>query len=62
MEDHLKETHLNYKGCPYNVMIEWETRKTSREPLKIIATDNSVTCAIYDKNKNFTRNKRVEKI
>ena len=33
----LKPGHNDYKGSPYNVMIEWETGETTSEPLNIIA-------------------------
>ena len=34
-------------------MIEWETGEITSEPLKIIAADDPVTCAIYSKNNNL---------
>jgi hypothetical protein len=37
-----------YKGSQCNVLIEWENGEiTSSEPLKVIAADDPVTCAIY---------------
>ena len=34
-------------------MVEWETGEITSEPLKIIAVDDPVTCAIYGKNNNL---------
>jgi Reverse transcriptase (RNA-dependent DNA polymerase) len=36
-----------YKGSQCNVLIEWENGEITSEPLKIIAADDPVTCAIY---------------
>jgi hypothetical protein len=36
-----------YKGCTYNVQVEWENGEITFEPLLIIAADDPVTCAIY---------------
>ena len=36
-------------------MIEWETGEFSREPITIIATDDTITCVIYAKNRKYTR-------
>jgi hypothetical protein len=35
------------QGSKYDLMIEWENREITKEPLKVIATDDPVTCAIY---------------
>jgi hypothetical protein len=35
------------RGSQYDLLIEWENGEISKEPLKIIAADNPVTCAIY---------------
>ena len=56
-EGSLERNHPNYKGCPYNIMIEWETGEISREPLIIIAADDPVICAIYTNNKNLLETK-----
>ena len=45
----LKPGDKDYKGSNYNVMIEWETGEITSEPLKLIAADDPVTCAIYAK-------------
>jgi hypothetical protein len=37
----------DWKGSKYNVLVEWEARDTTYEPLKAIATDDPVTCAEY---------------
>ena len=37
------------KGTKYNVMVEWETRDITNEPLSLIAADDPVTCAEYAK-------------
>ena len=34
-------------------MIEWETGKTSTEPLSLVAADDPVTCAEYAKQNNL---------
>jgi hypothetical protein len=49
----IKPGHPDYKGSPYNVMIEWETGETTAEPLQLIAADDPVTCAIYAKENNL---------
>jgi hypothetical protein len=36
-----------YKGCTYNVQVEWENGEITFEPLSTIAADDPVTCAIY---------------
>mmetsp|Transcript_22842 Transcript_22842/g.34620 ORF Transcript_22842/g.34620 Transcript_22842/m.34620 type:complete len:658 (+) Transcript_22842:2551-4524(+) len=46
-EGPLRTNHPNYKGSLYNVRIEWEDSSITSEPLGIIASDDSVTCAIY---------------
>ena len=49
----INQGHPSYKGSRYNLMIEWETGEIASEPLKIVAADGPVICAIYGKNKNF---------
>jgi hypothetical protein len=39
----------DYKGSKFNVMVEWENRETTMEPLSVIAADDPVTCAISAK-------------
>ncbi len=48
-EGPLQPTNPSYKGSKYNIMIEWENREITSEPLTIIAADNPVTCTIYAK-------------
>ena len=50
----LKKGDPNYNGSLYNVMIEWETREITEEPLSIIAQDDPVTCAAYAKQHNLS--------
>ena len=52
-EGPLSQSHPNYKGSKYNVMIEWENGEITSEPLSMIAADDPVTCAIYAKEKNL---------
>ena len=47
----LSKKDSDYKGCLYNVMIEWERGETTKEPLSSIAADDPATCAVYA-NKN----------
>ena len=42
----LQQSHPNYKGSQYNVLIEWENGEVTNEPLTIIAKDDPVTCAL----------------
>ena len=49
----LKPNHLDYVGATYNVMIEWENRETSSEPLRKIAAEDPVICALYAKAHNL---------
>jgi hypothetical protein len=36
-----------YKGSKCDVLLEWENGKTTNEILKVMCTDNPVTCSIY---------------
>ncbi|GAX27530.1 hypothetical protein FisN_UnNu102, partial [Fistulifera solaris] len=49
----LGTTDREYKGCSYNVLIEWENGEITAEPLNVIAADDPVTCAIYAKDNNL---------
>jgi hypothetical protein len=42
-EGPLKPGSSDYKGSPYNLMIEWETGEITKEPLQLIASDDPVT-------------------
>ena len=46
-EGPLLQSHPNWKGSKYNVMVEWETGEITSEPLALIAADDPVTCALY---------------
>jgi hypothetical protein len=43
----LSPSHPDYNGSSYNVVVEWENGETTSEPLKVIAADDPVSCAIY---------------
>ena len=43
----------NWKGSKWNILIEWENGETTYEPLKFIARNDPVTCALYAKQKNL---------
>ena len=43
----LKPTDPNWKGCKYNVLVDWETGEKTYEPLSVLASDDPVTCALY---------------
>ena len=45
----LKTTDPNWKGCKYNVLVDWETGEKTYEPLSVLAADDPVTCATYSK-------------
>ena len=45
----LKATDPNWKGYKYNVLVDWETREKTYEPLSVKAADDPVTCATYAK-------------
>jgi hypothetical protein len=52
-EGPLRPTDRTYKGSKFNVMIEWENGETTTEPLRLIAADNPVMCAIYARDNNL---------
>ena len=49
----LQSNHADYRGSTYNVMVAWEDGTYTYEPLKIIAADDPVTCALYAKKNNL---------
>ena len=49
----LKAPHPNWKGCKYNVLVDWETGEKTYEPLSTLAADNPVTFATYTKENDF---------
>ena len=42
------------KRCKYNVLVEWETREKTHEPLPVLAADDPVTCASYTKGNGIS--------
>ena len=46
-------TDPNWKGCKWNVQIEWEAGEIAFEPLSVIGADDPITCAAYAKEQNF---------
>jgi hypothetical protein len=46
-------SHEYYKGSQCNVLIEWENGEITSEPLKVIAADDPVSCAIYARENDF---------
>ena len=49
----LKPTDPNWKGCKYNVLVDWETGGMTYEPLSVMAADDPVTCAMYAKENDL---------
>ena len=49
----LKATHPNWKGCKYNVLVDWETGEKTYEPLSVLAADDLVTCVPYAKENDL---------
>ena len=49
----LKPTDPNWKGCKFNVLVEWETGEKTYEPLSILAADDPVTCVTYAKENDL---------
>ena len=43
----LIETHPNYKEYWYNIMIKWDTGRTTKYTISTIAEDYSITCVMY---------------
>ena len=52
----LQSSDKDYKGSSFNVLLEWETGKTTYEPLDLIARDDPVTCAEYVRRTNLIDN------
>jgi hypothetical protein len=42
-----------HKGSQCNVLIEWENGEITSEPLKVIAADDPVSCAIYERENDL---------
>ena len=49
----LKPTDPNWKGCKYNVLVDWNTGEKTHEPLSVLAADDPVTCAMYAKENDL---------
>ena len=49
----LKPTDPNWQRCKFNVLVEWEIREKTYEPLSILAADDPVICAIYAKENDL---------
>ena len=53
----LRKKDPNYKGCNYNVTVEWEDRSITHEPLNSFGHDAPETCAeCQDRNMTFWMN------
>ena len=55
----------DYKGCRYNVLVNWDSGESTYEPLNVIAHDDPVSCALYAKDNNLLEEdgwKRFKKI
>ena len=49
----LTHRHPSYKGCSYNLLIEWETGEQTEEPLSNMIADDPVSVALYAKKNNL---------
>ena len=49
----LKATDLHWKGCKYNVLVDWETGEKTYEPLSVLAADDPVICTSYAKENDL---------
>ena len=49
----LKATDPNWKGCKYNILVDWETGEKTHEPLSVLAAHDPVTCATYAKENDL---------
>jgi hypothetical protein len=49
----IKQTDPFYNGSTYNVMVEWQTREITTEPLSLVAAEDPVMCAIHASNSNL---------
>ena len=49
----LKTTGPNWKGCKYNVLVDWETGEKTYEPLSVLAAGAPVTCALFAKENDL---------
>jgi hypothetical protein len=49
----LKPTDPSYKGCKYNVLVQWEDGSTTMELLNVIGADDPVSCAEYARDNDL---------
>ena len=49
----LESRDTNWKGCKYNVLVDWETGEKTYEPLSDLAADDPATCATHDKENSL---------
>ena len=49
----LESTDPNQKGSKYNVMVEWEPREVTYEPLTLISKEDPINCAVYAKKRDL---------
>ena len=52
-EGPLTHRDKNYKGCGYNLLVEWETGEQTMEPLNLVIADGPVTVACYARENNM---------
>ena len=61
----LNRNSPDYKGSPWNAMVEWENGEITCVPLSNIAVDDPVTCTIYAREHNLLEHpgwKRFKKL
>ena len=49
----LKATDPNWKGCKYNILVDWETTEKTYEHISVLAADDPVICATYAKENDL---------
>ena len=49
----LKATDPNWKGCKYNVLVEWETGEKTYEPTSVLTVESPVTYTSYAKENDL---------
>jgi hypothetical protein len=50
---HIVSHEVPTQGSQYDLLIEWENGEITKEPLKVIAANNPVTCALYAREKGL---------
>ena len=53
ISDLSRQQTQNWKGSKFNVLVEWENREKTYEPLSVLAADDPVTCATYAKENDL---------